>query len=231
MDYFLALTMVGLAALGMAWMPAITSKLRISYSLIYLILGIGLYSIFDNLPAPDPFLYPDITVHFTELVVVVALMGTGLKIDQNFTFSNWKLPLRLVTFSMVACIGLMALFSGSFLGLDEASALLLAAVLAPTDPVLASDVQVGPPSQGEKEMVRFALTAEGGMNDGTAFPFVWLAIYMALQQSGADVSFLEWFGFNVIYKLAVALLAGLLLGRALGYLLFKLPEKFQSIKI
>jgi NhaP-type Na+/H+ or K+/H+ antiporter len=104
-------------------------------------------------------------------------------------------------------------------------------VLAPTDPVLASDVQVAPPLEGEKEMVRFSLTAEGGMNDGTAFPFVWLAIYLALQATGEPVTLMDWFGWKLVYKLIAGVACGYFLGRILAYLLFRLPEKIKVVKV
>jgi NhaP-type Na+/H+ or K+/H+ antiporter len=231
MDYFLLLVLIGLAALGMAWMPALANKIKVSYSIFYVGFGMLLYSLLDGLPAPDPFRYPIPAVHFTELVVIVALMGTGLKIDQPFSFRSWGLPLRMVSISMVLCIGAAAVLGVVFLRLDIASAILLAAVLAPTDPVLASDVQVAPPLEGEKEMVRFALTAEGGMNDGTAFPFVWLAIYLALQASGQSATLGDWFGWKLVYKLSVGLACGFVLGKILGYLLFRLPEKIKLVKV
>lgn len=231
MNYFLILALIGLAALGMAWMPALANKVRISYSIFYVGFGMILYSVLDNLPAPDPFKYPIPATHFTELVVIVALMGTGLKIDQPFSLKTWALPLRMVSISMVLCIAAGAFVGVTFLGLDIASAVLLAAVLAPTDPVLASDVQVAPPLEGEKESVRFALTAEGGMNDGTAFPFVWLAIYLALQASGQPVTLGDWFGWKLVYKLLAGLACGFAMGKVLGYMLFKLPQKIELVKV
>jgi NhaP-type Na+/H+ or K+/H+ antiporter len=158
-------------------------------------------------------------------------MGTGLKIDQPFSLKNWALPLRMVSISMILCIAGATFLGMGFLGLDIASAILLAAVLAPTDPVLASDVQVGPPLEGEQEMVRFALTAEGGMNDGTAFPFVWLAIYLAMQASGQPVTIGEWFGWKLLYKLFAGVACGFVLGKILGYLLFRLSERFQVVQV
>ena len=231
MNYFLILVIIGLSALGMAWMPALANKTRISYSILYVALGMLLYSLIKTLPAPNPFRYPEAAVHFTEWVVIVALMGTGLKIDQPFSLKAWALPLRMVSISMILCIAGGAFVAVKFLGMDPASALLLAAVLAPTDPVLASDVQVQPPLEGEKETVRFSLTAEGGMNDGTAFPFVWLAIYLALQAAGEPASIAEWFGFHLLYKLLVGLACGFGLGKALGYVLFRLPEKIKIVKV
>jgi NhaP-type Na+/H+ or K+/H+ antiporter len=231
MNYFLILVIIGLSALGMAWMPALANRTRISYSILYVGLGMLLYSLIGRLPAPNPFRYPEAAVHFTELVVIVALMGTGLKIDQPFSLKTWALPLRMVSISMILCIAGGAFIAVRFFGFDLASAILLAAVLAPTDPVLASDVQVAPPLEGEKETVRFSLTAEGGMNDGTAFPFVWLAIYLALQGAGETASIAEWFGYQLIYKLVAGLACGFGLGKILGYVLFRLPEKIKIVKV
>ena len=231
MNYFLVLVLIGAAALGMAWMPALSNKTRISYSILYVGLGMLIYSLFDKLPAPDPLLHPVIAVRFTEFVVIVALMGTGLKIDQPFSLKSWALPLKMVSISMILCIAGGAFIGVYFLGLDLASAILLSAVLAPTDPVLASDVQVAPPLEGEKEKVRFALTAEGGMNDGTAFPFVWLAIYLAMQAEGQPVSMMDWFGWKLLYKLIAGVACGYVLGKALAYVLFRLPEKITLVRV
>ena len=97
---------------------------------------------------------------------------------------------RLLGLTMPLTILAIALLGWSILGLGLASALLLGAALAPTDPVLASDVQVGPPHEGMEDEVRFALTAEAGLNDGLSFPFVYLAIALALSQaSGTEVRF------------------------------------------
>ncbi|HEY0177794.1 MAG TPA: hypothetical protein VGC08_15535, partial [Pedobacter sp.] len=96
MDHYLViLTIIGVGILGMAWMPALTEKTRISYSIIYLLLGMLLYSVFDFLPAPNPKEYRGFTLHLTELVVIVSLMCTGLKIDQKFSFRTWGIPFRL----------------------------------------------------------------------------------------------------------------------------------------
>ncbi len=231
MNYFLILVVIGVSALGMAWMPALSNKTRISYSILYVGLGMILYSLFKSLPAPNPFRYPDAAVRITELVVIVALMGTGLKIDQPFSLKTWALPLRMVSVSMILCIAGGAFLAVKFLGMELASAILLAAVLAPTDPVLASDVQVAPPLEGEIETVRFSLTAEGGMNDGTAFPFVWLAIFLALQATGQPASIGEWFGIHLVYKIVAGVACGFALGKVLGYALFRLPEKIRIVRV
>jgi NhaP-type Na+/H+ or K+/H+ antiporter len=110
----------------------------------------------------------------------------------------------------------------------------MGAVLAPTDPVLASDVQVGPPLEKVKDNIRFSLTAEAGLNDGMAFPFTWLAIKVALV-SGATATSLSWIGewvlIYLLYKISMGAIIGYLTGRLLAFLLFYLPEKENFIVI
>lgn len=108
-----------------------------------------------------------------------------------------------------------------FLGLSLASAVLLGAVLAPTDPVLADDVQVGPPGENDESEVHFALTSEAGCNDGMAFPFVNLAIVIAVTGvSGASLG--EWALVDVIWKIGAGFIVGVAIGRLVAVLIFRL---------
>lgn len=228
--HVIILTVIGLAALGMAWMPTVSRAIKISYSVLYLLLGMLLYIFFgDLLPLPNPISKNEFTVHITELVVIISLMGSGLKIDRPFTLKGWSVPLRLVSITMVLTIAAVAFIAVQFFGFSLPAAILLGAVLAPTDPVLASDVQVGPPHEGEEGNVQFGLTAEAGMNDGTAFPFTWLAILLAAAPGGGEIGY--WFSYYLLYKLAAGALIGFLLGRLVAILLFKLPEHHQALKI
>lgn len=116
-----------------------------------------------------------------------------------------------------------ALLGWWWLGLAPASAVLLGSALAPTDPVLASDVQVGEPGgheNGEDE-VRFALTSEAGLNDALAFPFVYAAIAMATAGNNPARWIGHWFSVDVVYKLAVGVIVGIVIGRLLGWLFFR----------
>ena len=217
-SYLILITVVGVAALGMAWIPFFTERTNISYSIIYVLIGAILYSITDALPFPDPLLEQESVLRLTEMVVIISLMGTGLKIDQPFSFASWKVPFRLVTVTMVLSIAAVTLLSRYMFDLDLASALLLGAVLAPTDPVLASDVQVGPPLEKNKDNIRFSLTAEAGMNDGMAFPFTWLAIALA---SPGELGLMDWAINDLLLKIIIGSASGFILGRSLAYLVFK----------
>ena len=179
-EYILLLTIAGVAIFGMAWMPALSKRIGISYSVIYVVFGALLYLALPGaLPVPLPEEHEDSTLRLAELAVIISLMGTGIKIDRPFSFKNWQTPLRLVFVAMIVCIAVAALLGYYYLRFDLASAILLGAVLAPTDPVLASDVQVGPPNDKMRSETKFSLTAEAGLNDGMAFPFTWLSITVA----------------------------------------------------
>lgn len=222
--------MIGLASLAMAWMPSIAERTRISYAIAYVLFGMFIYTLVPSLPDANPFYNPSVAVHLTELVVIISLMGTGLKIDQPFTLKSWRVPFRLVSLTMILSIGTVAVLAYYFLKFDIASSILLGAVLAPTDPVLASDVQVGPPLEDKHDNVRFSLTAEAGMNDGTAFPFTWLAVIAAATTLNSEV-ITEWILRDVIYRMVAGVAMGVLMGRLLAYLVFTLPQKREVVVV
>ncbi|MCC2546451.1 cation:proton antiporter [Hymenobacter sp. BT175] len=226
--YNIVLVLMGLAILGVAWLPSLLEKYPLSYPILFIALGMVAYALPLGLPAADPFAHPGLATHLAELCVIVALTGTGLKIDRPFSIRTWRTPLLLVLVLMSLTIAGLALAGWALAGLALPSALLLAASLAPTDPVLAGDVQVGDPGEGREDNVRFSLTGEAGLNDGLAFPFVYLAL--ALLPAGAGAGRLwEWAGMDLAYRVAAGLALGWLSGRLLAYLIFNLP-KALSIK-
>jgi sodium/hydrogen antiporter len=224
-NYLVLMLIIGVGPLGMAWMPSLTEKIKISYSIIYVAIGAALYSLMNTLPSPDPLSQSPYVVRITEMVVIISLMGTGLKIDQPFALRLWAVPFRLVTITMMLSIGVVTVLAYWLLKLDIASALLLGAVLAPTDPVLASDVQVGPPLEKQKDNTRFSLTAEAGMNDGMAFPFTHLALAVALYYRTGQIDIEEWFFVKLIYKVLAGIACGYGVGKGLAYVVFYLSEK------
>jgi NhaP-type Na+/H+ or K+/H+ antiporter len=223
--YNLIMLLLGLAAISMAWMPTISKKTRISYSIVFVLTGMAMFALLRYvLPLPHPLNENEITLHLTELVVIISLMGSGLRIDEPFSFRQWRIPFRLVSFTMVLSIALVTIGGVFLLGLSWPTSLLLGAVLAPTDPVLASDVQVAPPNTPDASEVKFNLTAEAGMNDGSAFPFTWLAILVA-RAAGGFPDLTDWVVYFLLYKITVGILAGWLIGKGLAWLLFSLPRK------
>jgi NhaP-type Na+/H+ or K+/H+ antiporter len=186
--------------------------------------GFAVFSIPGVGNALDPLTQPVITERVSELVVIIALLGAGLKIDRRVGWRRWATTWRLLAVAMPLSILGIALLGWCLAGLPVAAAVLLGAVLAPTDPVLASDVQVGPPGEGNEDEVRFSLTSEAGLNDGLAFPFVNLAIAMAVYGSAPGAWTLEWLAIDVLWKIAAGIGVGLLTGLLLGRLMFRLPK-------
>ena len=217
--YKLALALIGLALIGATWLPHLLKRHSLTFPMVYVTLGLLLYALPLQLPDPDPFEYSVTAERLTELVVLVALVGAGLRIDTPFGWRRWSPTWRLLGLTMPLCILAGAWLGHQLLGLGLASAVLLGAVLAPTDPVLASDVQVGGPGEGEEDSVRFALTSEAGLNDGLAFPFVWLAIALSVLAGGAEPGwagpgwFMRWLWLDVAWRVG----GGVLIGGALGY--------------
>jgi len=219
-QYDLALAVLGLALLGAAVMPGLLAERPLSVPIVYLGLGFALFALPLGLPAPDPAAEPEAAERLTELTVIVSLMGVGLKLDRPVGRRSWMPTWRLLGITMPQSIVAVTVL-GWWAGLLPATALLLGAVLAPTDPVLASDVQVAPPGEGDAGDTRFALTSEAGLNDALAFPFTYAALAAAGAGSAAWVG--GWILEDVVLRLLVGLAIGLVAGRLLGWLAFRLP--------
>lgn len=221
--YIVTLTIVGFVVLLTAWLPMMMRKLPLSLPIACLAIGALLaWSPFPLLPKFNPLESRVFTERMTEIVVIVALMGAGLKLDRPIGWRRWQTTWRLLGIAMPLTIAALALLAYWVLGLGVASALLFGASLAPTDPVLASDVQVGPPRTGEEDEVRFALTSEAGLNDGLSFPFVHLAIAVALAiKEGGDL-FQHWAAIDVAWRLVAGMAMGWVLGKLFGLLSFRM---------
>lgn len=224
--YLLSLGFVGAAILGASVLPLLLAGRPMSFPIVYVALGIAVFSLPISLPVADPLAEGDLVERMTEFVVIVSLMGAGLKLDRRLGWRSWLTTRRLLVVAMPLTIAAVAFLGWWLAGLVPAAALLLGSSLAPTDPVLASDVQVGPPGGGddEEDDVRFALTSEAGLNDGLAFPFTNAAIAMA---ASGSAGFGAWFGGwvveDVVVRLSVGLLVGIVAGRVAGWVLFRLP--------
>lgn len=212
-----------------AWLPMVLKEAPLSLPIVCVLVGTTGSWLLPQWHLPHPNSNLPLVEKLTELVVVISLMGAALKIDRKVGWDSWIITWRLLAIAMPLTI--VALWGSGYalLGLSGASALLLAAALAPTDPVLASDVQVGPPKSGEEDDTRFALTSEAGLNDGLAFPFVMAAIAMAAT-SGADGRFLRWLSFDVAWRLGAGVAVGTILGYALGLLVFRIPNRAKLSK-
>lgn len=202
------------------------SKLPLSLPMVCIGIGVILaWSPISPIAGFNPLENRLLTERLSEFVVIIALMGAGLKLDRRVSWRGWESSWRLVGIAMPLTIVGLAFLGWSILGLGIAASLLLGACLAPTDPVLASDIQVGPPQSGKEDEVRFALTSEAGLNDGSAFPFVFLAIAMALSSESGEPFIARWLAIDVLWKIAVGLGIGWLGGKAMGYVTFRFPGR------
>ena len=208
--------MGGLALLAFAALPLAIGRRAVSLPLIFVASG----ALLALLPVPWPNIDPREShaslfsiEHLTELIVIISLAGAGLAVDRRSGWLEWQHSWVLL--GAVMPLTVVALFViGIWLGLDAASAVLLAAVLAPTDPVLAREVQVEGPNQSDEDDVQVSLTTEAGLNDGLAFPFVWLAIALS-SGSGSD-TWLQWLGMDVLWRIGAGLAAGWAVGTAVA---------------
>ncbi len=223
--YILFLLGVGVIVLLVAWLPMALRNLPLSLAILCVAIGVVVFHA-GGLPfRPDPLRFSTLTERLTELVVLVSLMGAGLKIDRRLGWKAWSSSWRLIAITMPLTIAGVTLIGVYGLGLGLASALLLGAALAPTDPVLASDVQVGPPRSGEDGEARFALTSEAGLNDGFAFPFVHLAVAAAAGGGLLSAERLgHWLAVDVAWRIAAGIAVGWAVGKALGWITFKAPR-------
>ena len=223
--YHIFLAAFGAVVIFAYWIPRLISRNEPPASALLIGIGFLAFGLIPGMPtAIDPVARPKLWEVVSELCVVAGLFGVGLRIDRLASRKTWAPTVRLLALAMPLCIAAVALVGWAVGGLTLAGALLLAAVLAPTDPVLAGDVQVGPPLEGGEHPVRFALTTEAGLNDGLAFPFVYLALAVAAA-GGFTWSVLgEWLWLDIGYRIAVGVASGAALGGLLGKLLFDWPR-------
>ncbi|MFC8045380.1 cation:proton antiporter [Nocardia sp. NPDC057353] len=219
----------GIALLLAATLPRLFKDRAITAPM--LVVGIGALAGLaigrTGIDVVSPLSHPAVIEHLAELCVIVALMGVGLAIDRPLHWRTWRSTWHLLLIAMPVCIAAVAVLGWWAVALPPAAAVLLGAVLAPTDPVLASDVQVEGPTPGEgadseDDEVRFALTSEAGLNDALAFPFVYLAIMLAT--AGPLLTWLPgWVAWDLIGKVVVGAAAGWIAGDLLGRGFFRFP--------
>ncbi len=223
-QYYLAILGLGGVALLVVWLPLLLRRLPLSLPIVCITLGFVVFT-FNSIPQ-ERLPSTSLAAHVTEIVVVIALMGAGLKIDRPFSLRGWQTAWRLLGFAMPLTIVAMMLLAHYFGGFAWPGALLIAATLSPTDPVLASAVGVGPPGTGEEGEIRFGLTVEAGFNDGLAGPLVTLAILLT------SASFMQfggrWAGVDMVATIVGGGAVGWMLGRVFGWLAFHLPTGRMS---
>jgi len=214
--------LLGLLLIAMVLAGTLLPRLFVSSAMIYLGAGYLLGPQVLGLITLHPIRDAEVLGQAAEVAVLISLFTVGLKLGSvPLQDARWRLPLRLASVSMVFSMGLVTAAGIWGLGLPLGAAVLLGAILAPTDPVLASGVQAGPAVDPDR--LRFSLAGEGGLNDGTAFPFVMLGLgLLGLHELGRGGW--HWWLMDLAWPTA----AGLLVGTALGGLLGKLVVHLRT---
>ena len=199
----------------------------VTAAIIYLAVGLLVGPSALNLFHFNPLKESALLQALTEVAVLISLFSAGVKMPAPFTLTRWRAPILLATVSMTVTVALVAAFAYYVLGLPLGAGVLLGAIVAPTDPVLATDVQIRHP--GDRDQLRFTLTCEAGMNDGSAFPFVMLGLgLMGLHELGA--SGLDWVVLDVLWAtvgaIAIGVAAGVGLARV-GWTLRRAPHQHE----
>ncbi len=222
--YIIDLFVIGLllltVTLGSGWI----SRLPLSFAIIYLLVGIflGPYgSGLIQLRQSEVF-NTELLEKLTEMVVIISVFSCGLKIVRPLNLRVWDITARLIILLMPISIFALTAVGKLFLGMNWGEAILLGAILAPTDPVLASEVQLT--DTKDKDELRFGLTSEGGLNDALAFPFVYFGLY-ALKNDNWGDWLQQWIVVDLIWAIAVAIIMGIIVAKAVVWIERKIEKR------
>jgi sodium/hydrogen antiporter len=209
----------GALLVGFALTGSVFKRLPLTASMFYLAAGACLGPWGLGLLRVDALEDASLLERLTEIAVIISLFTAGLKLRLPVSDRRWRAPILLAAVAMVLTIGGVAAFAVAAVGVSLGAAVLLGALLAPTDPVLASDVQVE--HEHDAEPVRFSLTGEAGLNDGTAFPFVMLGLgLMGAHELGAYGW--RWLTVDLLWAVVAGLGIGTLCGAGIAKLVLYL---------
>lgn len=219
--------LVGALLIVMGLTSTALKRLPVTAAMVYLAVGLVMGPSLLNLFHFNPLKQSALLEILTEITVLLSLFTAGVKMPAPFTFERWRAPIMLATVSVALTVAMVAAFAVYVLGLPLGAAILLGAILAPTDPVLATDVQIRHP--GDRDQQRFTLTCEAGLNDGSAFPFVMLGLgLLGLHELGDGG--LRWVLVDVLWATAAGIAIGVAAGVGLAHLGWKLrraPHKHE----
>ncbi len=222
--YILNILVIGLlllfVTLGSGWI----ARLPLSFALIYLIMGIllGPYGWGLIQLRRDEIFNAELLERLTEFVILISVFGCGLKISHPLQFRVWNITARLIFFLMPISIFSLAFVGKFFLNMGWGEAILLGAILAPTDPVLASEVQLA--DLHDEDELRFGLTSEGGLNDALAFPFVIFGLY-ALKDDNWNNWLTNWVIVDVFWAIIAGTVMGIIVPKSIVWLERKIQKR------
>ena len=214
--------LIGCLMLARGLGAASIARLPFTSAMAYLGVGLLLGPMFLGLFSLDLVKQAPLLETLAEIAVLISLFCAGVKMPVPFSLARWLPSLRLAWLSMAFSVALVAAFACLVLDLPLGAGVLLGAILAPTDPVLATDVQVR--HAGDSEQLRFMLTSEAGMNDGSGFPFVMLGLgLLGLHELGPHGS--TWLWRDLLWASAAAIALGAAAGALLAWLGWQVRAK------
>ncbi|MDZ8032203.1 MULTISPECIES: sodium:proton antiporter [unclassified Nostoc] len=228
--YIIDLFVIGLlllmVTLGSGWI----TRLPLSFAIIYLVVGIflGPYGLGLIELRRDDVFNTELLEKITELVVIISVFSCGLRIVRPLKLGVWDITVRLIVFLMPISIFALAVVGKFFLGMNWGEAILLGAILAPTDPVLASEVQLT--SANDQDELRFGLTSEGGLNDALAFPFVYFGLH-ALKDDNWGNWFKQWITVDLIWAIASGIIMGIIVAKSIVWIEQKIQKRRPADKL
>lgn len=209
MEFSAWLIGIGLLLVVMHATSHVVARLPLSPAILYFLCGIALGPRGLDLLQIDPAKHAAALERLFELALVISLFATGSNLGTTLRGRHWGTPLRLATAAMVITIAGIAALTHYLLHMPLGAAIIVGAALAPTDPVLAGDVQVA--DAKDRDRLRFGLTGEAGLNDGAAFPFIALGLGLL---SLRDLGTFGWRWWLVDFAWGLA--GGIAIGAALG---------------
>jgi sodium/hydrogen antiporter len=225
MEFAAWFTLAGSLLLLMSLGGTLLARQPFSSAMLYMMVGVALSPLWWGWASVNAALPSTGLETLAELVVLISLFTSGLKLSAGLHDRRWLAPIRLAVIGMLLTVAAVAAAGVWWLGLPLGAAVLLGGILAPTDPVLASDVQLSDPD--DRDRLRFALTGEGGLNDGTAFPLVMLGLGLLSLHPLGDFGW-RWLAVDVLWATSAAVLTGALLGSAVGRLVLYLRRSHHE---
>jgi NhaP-type Na+/H+ or K+/H+ antiporter len=212
----------------MGLMGSVLQRLPLSPAMLYLAIGFALGPSGVGLVDLDPQKNAPMLTLLSEIAVLISLFAVGLRLRVELADRIWWLPWRLGLLAMLITIGLLTCVGVFLLKLPVGAAILLAAILAPTDPVLASDVQIQ--DVGDRDRIRFSLSGEGGLNDGTTFPFIMIGLFLlGVREAGMEAYSTPWGAIlNASWGIVAGLVTGWLMGRLVVGLVLYLRQNYHE---
>jgi NhaP-type Na+/H+ or K+/H+ antiporter len=220
--------LVGGLLLARGLTASMLHRLPVTPAIVYLAVGLLVGPTVFDVFHFNPLQQSALLEVLTEVAVLISLYSAGVKMPAPISFARWRAPILLASVSMAVSVGMVAAFAYYVLGLPLGAGVLLGAILAPTDPVLATDVQTRHP--GDRDTLRFTLTCEAGMNDGSTYPFVMLGLgLLGLHELGEFG--LRWALLDALWATVAGIAIGVLSGLALAHAAQKLRRESPGHKL